>query len=248
MNNSANRLENLLEEGYDFNFADCINQGFKIVNKNIGGFIGYALIYFAITGVLNLIPIIGGIVQLFTSPPLIVGFYIVAQKIRKEEHYEFGDFFKGFDFFRPLVGASLLAGLILLFTFVPMGIIIFLLGDMMENPVTDDLSGVAIGLISLFMFPIIYLITAYNWSSMLIIFHGYSALESMKMSRKLITKRWFLIFGYLILISLIGIAGVLLVGIGMLYTVPVFMCANYVVFHEVTKGEEIDDVIDHLVE
>ena len=54
---------------------------------------------------------------------------------------------------------------------------------------------------------------------------------------------WFLIFGYLILISLIGI-----VGIGILYTFPVFMCANYVVFHEVTKGEEIDDVIDHLVE
>jgi hypothetical protein len=39
-----------------------------------------------------------------------------------------------------------------------------------------------------------------------------------------------------------------LIGVGMLYTVPVFMCANYVVFHEVTKGEEFDDVIDHLIE
>jgi uncharacterized membrane protein len=58
-----------------------------------------------------------------------------------------------------------------------------------------------------------------------------------------------LVFGYLLITGLIWIAGILLIGIGILYTLPVFMCANYIAFWEVTKdGEEFEDVINHLVD
>ena len=247
MENSTNHLDNLAEEGYDFNFGDCINQGFKIVNKNISGFIGYTLIYFATTTFLNFIPVIGAIGQLLIGTPLIAGFYIVAQKINSEEPYEFGDFFKGFDFFGPLVGTALITGLIIFLILIPTGAITFLIADIVQSDITD-FYGIAIFIILLLIIPLIYLMTAYNWSSMLVIFYGYAAWEAMKMSHKLISKRWFLIFAYLIVTGLIAVAGMLLIGVGMLYTVPVFMCANYVVFHEVTKGEEFDDVINHLIE
>jgi hypothetical protein len=247
MLNSTNHLDNLVEEGYDFNFGDCINQGFRIVNKNIGGFIGFTLIYLATMTFLHFIPFIGTIGQLLIGTPLIAGFYIVAQKINNEEPYEFGDFFKGFDFFGPLVGTALITGLIISLISIPMGAITFFIAAV-YTPILIDFYETVRFMSLLLIIPFIYLMTPYNWASMLVIFYGYSAWESMKMSRKLISKKWFLIFGYLIVIGLIAVAGMLLIGVGMLYTVPVFMCANYVVFHEVTKGEEFDDVIDHLIE
>lgn len=245
---STNHLDNLLVNGYDFDFGSYISEGFAIVNKNIGGFIGYTFIYLATTMVLGLIPGIGSIANLLISPPLTAGFYIVANKIRNGEEHQFGDFFKGFDFFGPLVGASLLTFLIILVIIIPVGVIAFLSFDMMAVGIDDDMPVGAILVILLALIPILYLSVAYTWASMLIIFYNYSAWEAMEMSRKLITKKWFSVFIFLLITALISAAGLLLVGVGFLYTLPVFMCASYVAFAKVTAGEEIDDVMDHLVE
>lgn len=242
---STNHLENLIEEGYELNFGEYINQGFSIVNKNIGGFIGYTFIYLLTTGFLSLIPGIGSIINVIITTPMTAGFYIVASKIKNDEHHEFGDFFKGFDFFGPLVGIALLTILITFLTIFPIGMFSFLLTDMVSY---GSIQPIAFIVVLVFILPFIYLMIAYNWSSMLVIFYGYSAWQAMEMSRKIITKKWFSVFIYILIITLILIAGFILFGIGVLYTTPVFMCANYVAFSEITKDEVFDDVIDHLVE
>jgi hypothetical protein len=246
---STSHLENLIKEGYELNFGNCISQGFSIINKNIGGFIGYTLIYLLTTMLLGVIPFFGSIIDLIITTPLTAGFYIVASKIKNGENHEFSDFFKGFDFFGPLIGTSLFLTLIFFLTLIAMAGFVYLLTDVdMLISSAAEFSVSFIFVVLLLMLPFIYLIVAYNWSSMLVVFYGYSAWRAMETSRKMITKKWFSVFLYFFIISLILMAGLFAFGLGILYTIPFFMCANYVAFSEITKGEVVDDVIDHLVE
>jgi uncharacterized membrane protein len=47
----------------------------------------------------------------------------------------------------------------------------------------------------------------------------------MEASRKLITKNWFSFFGFGLVLFLINLGGALLLGVGLLVTIPISACA-----------------------
>jgi len=102
------RAQELFNQGYETDIGGYIRKGFEIFEKDIGNFIGYTVL-FAIICVVSSFTIIG---PLLVSGPLTAGFFIVARKIRKGETYEFGTFFKGFDYFVPLLLYSLIGGIL----------------------------------------------------------------------------------------------------------------------------------------
>ena len=75
------RLDDLLENGYDFKFGDYISESFRILGKYMGGFIGFVLIYMVIRSMVSSIPIIGFLVNVVVASTLLAGAYIVAHKI-----------------------------------------------------------------------------------------------------------------------------------------------------------------------
>src|ERR1017187_665647 len=79
-----------------------IGEGFDLVKKDLGNYILISLIFFLLNGV----PLIQG--------ALIAGFHIFTMKKLMGRTAEFGDLFKGFNFFLPTLVASLLIGI---FTF-----------------------------------------------------------------------------------------------------------------------------------
>ena len=79
-----------------------IGEGFNLVKKDLGNYILISLIFFLLNGV----PLIQG--------ALIAGFHIFTMKKLMGRNAEFGDLFKGFNFFVPTLVASLLIGI---FTF-----------------------------------------------------------------------------------------------------------------------------------
>jgi hypothetical protein len=76
-----------------------IGEGWELVKQDMGNYILISLIFFLLNGV----PFIQG--------ALIAGFHIFTMKKLMGRRAEFGDLFKGFNFFIPTLVASLLIGL-----------------------------------------------------------------------------------------------------------------------------------------
>lgn len=248
------KIQRIIEEGYEFRFGDYISQGFSLVQRNLGGFIGFALLYFAIQMGGALIPIIGSLALFVISPALTIGPYHVSHKLDRDQPVEFADFFRGFDKLGNLFVTSLLTTLMIVAALIP-GIVLMMafgisafVGGRFDADANWGLFLVAILII---MLPIIYLGISYMWAPMFVWFYDLDAWSAMEASRRIIGKNWWLIFGFAIVCGLIAMLGVIMLLIGLLFTIPAIMCASYAAFADVTRlNEEEDqeaDVIDHFI-
>lgn len=197
------KIEKMVAEDYEFKFNDYINQGFDIFKKYPGGFIGYLLLLMLIGIACAVIPILGYIVSIVISPALYAGIFIVGKKIVHDEPFEFGDFFKGFDYVIQLFLGNLIVSI-----FVTIGF-------------------------ALCIIPGIYLAVAYLWVVMFIVFAGQEFWPAMELSRKVITKNWFSFLGFVIVLFLINLVGLIALGVGLLVTIPATMLAVYAAYEDI---------------
>ncbi len=82
---------------------------------NWGVAIGTFLVYSLIIGILPAIPVLGLIVLLVITAPLVLGLMIFTLSLSRKENASLGQLFQGFNNFGSALGASLLIGL---FTFL----------------------------------------------------------------------------------------------------------------------------------
>lgn len=88
---------------------------------------------------------------------------------------------------------------------------------------------VFIGLL-LFVIPGIYLAVAYYMAMPLVVEKGLSPWEAMEISRKAVSKRWFTMFFFGIVLSLILLVSMLPIFIGLIWTLPMAMIAYGIVY------------------
>jgi uncharacterized membrane protein len=269
------KIQRIISEGYEFKFSDYISKGFTLVNKNIGGFIAFALVYVLITVAAQFIPLIGPIALWVIAPALVIGFAIVANKTDRDEPNTFSDFFGGFSKFGDLFLTALLTGLLAVLAALP-GLAVF--GYAMYNSITElaadpeSLDGFSMdpsnpfavygqvfalmssgmGLVGLLLtlIPVIYVTTSFLWAPYLVWFQNMKPWEAMQASRKLVAKNWWMTFFFVLVVALIGGLGLLLFCVGILYTFPVVSVSQYAAFADITElNEDGDDaaadVIDH---
>ena len=172
-----------------------LREGWELFKLYPGGFIGYALLFFLIQGILGSLPKVGGLISVAVSGPLHVGFYFVCVRLRQGRTPVFQDFFTGFQFFLPL----------LLLTMVSSALIIM-------------------GLVLLIL-PGIFLMVCYLFASMIVIDQRLDFWPAMELSRRTVQAQWFGYFVFLLLLFLINLGGALLLGVGLLVTLPVSACA-----------------------
>ncbi len=203
VNKIKEKADYLIQQGYQTDAGSYIRRGWEIFQENMGLFIAYTLLMILISVVAAFIPF----GSLLVTGPLTAGFYIVARKISRGEPYEFGTFFKGFDFFVPLLLYTLICGIF-----------------------------VALGLVALIL-PGIFLAVAYTFAPLFIVFARMEFWDGMEYSRKLITKKWWNIFGLILLLMLINMAGTLALIVGLLFTIPLSYCAIYAAFEDIVGTE-----------
>jgi len=145
----------------------------------------------------------GSIASSVVSPALNAGLFIVAYKHLLGESVEFGDFFKGFEKFGVFFGAALVSGLLTLLGFICL------------------------------IIPGIYLGTAYAFAQLFIIDQDLEFWPAIEMSRQLVTKNFFPMFGFLFLLGLINLGGLLVCGFGLLFTIPLTYCAMTVAYMDI---------------
>jgi hypothetical protein len=197
------KVDTLAVQGYEFNLSFYISEGYNLFKQNVGGFILFTVVYFAILMSLAFIPFLGSLASAALGAPLLAGCYMAAKRVRQGETVEFGQFFDGFKLGAPIFLVGLISQLVTLLGFV------------------------------LLIIPGIYLAIAYAFATFFVTFHGMDFWPAMEASRKVISKNWFGFFGFFLVLGLINMAGAIALGVGLLVTIPVTYCAIYIAFAEI---------------
>ena len=247
------KLEKLIEYGYPFNFGKYIEQGIDILRTQIWLFAGFTILWFGIFFILLVIPGVNILAMMFLTIPITAGYYIVADKIRKNEQVVLADFFKGFDHFLHLASFNLVLVLFCLGFTLPFFYEVFL--KVAADPDSFLLAGKLPEVETwktLLFIPLMYLYFSWKWAPLFIIFHKMKFWEAMEMSRRLINKNWFIVFSFLFLVSIIGTVGYIILFVGLFFSYPAMHCMEFAAFSDITKGIDEqspdDEIVNHLIE
>jgi len=172
-----------------------IGEGWALVKADLGNYIVISLLFALLSGV----PLIQG--------PLIAGFHIFTMKKLMGRNAEFGDLFKGFNFFVPALVASLLIGL---FTFV---------GTL------------------LCVIPGLVVAAMYKFTYLFIVDKRMDFWPAMQASHAVVKNDYFGFTMFLILAFLVNVLGALCCIVGLLVTIPLTFAAITVAYKEIVGFE-----------
>lgn len=88
---------------------------------------------------------------------------------------------------------------------------------------------ITIGFILLIL-PGIYLAVAYYMALPLVVEKGMSPWQALETSRKAVSRRWFRIFGFFIVVSIIMAISIIPLGIGLIWSLPLFIIAYGIIY------------------
>ena len=137
--------------------------------------------------------VIGGLIQMITSiviMPIFIGIHIMGMRHAENKSVSAGSIFN-------------------YFARVPAVFLCYLIMTIM----------IMLGLILLIL-PGIYLMIAYMYSMPLVVEKNMPAWQALEVSRKALTRKWFPIFGLLLLMGLINILAIFTLGIAWIWTIP----------------------------
>ena len=213
-------LDNISGRDYQFKMGQYFGRGWEIFNSYALPFVGFTLLLVVIFGAMSFIlpfPLGtgeqggGNIVANILSPILGAGYYIVAFQIARNRPKAFGDFFQGFNRFLPILLYSIVSSILIL-----------------------------VGLI-LLIIPGLYLAVSYVFGLPLLLDKSLDFWPALETSRKLVSKNWFSFFVFLILLGFLNLAGALLLGIGLLVTIPWTVCAVVAAYEDIVGLNSVAD-------
>ncbi len=225
----------ILDRDYDLDLGGCISRGWNLLQKNMGLLIGATLIYIGIgialslLGAIPLIGIIFSLLSLFVTAPLMGGlFYVTLQAIRQQPASA-GDVFEGFRraFIQLVLGyvvSAILTGLCVIpAVIVGLATLLPSLTHNQEPSLGAILATAGVGLVCLI--PLIFLTVNWMFTLPLIVDKRLDFWPAMQTSWKMVRKHWWPLFGLILLVAVMNVAGVLLCCVGLLFSMPLGIAA-----------------------
>lgn len=196
-------FERLINEGYEVDPSKYLKEGWEIFKSRAGEFIVFTLIIVVAMTVFSQLHLPGSLAGSVVMAPLYAGFIIVVFMLFKGQQVQFGDFFKGFNYFLPLVLANIVMSIL-----------------------------ITIGMFLLIL-PGIYLMVSYMFVSIFIVDYRMEFWQAMETSRQIVTKNWFSLFVFVLVLFVINLLGALVLGIGLLVTIPLSVCSVCVAYRDI---------------
>jgi hypothetical protein len=226
------KINSLIQEGYRLDAVDSIKQGWKILNQNLGSFIGFvfisALLYLASF-------CLCGIPLLFYGN-LFAGFYIVAMRIQKRQSVTFENFFDGFrnSNFPQILLATLVIIAITVVLYIPYYAVQIPL-SLSNMATTDPVKYWSIyGVAALVLWgALVFINIIYVFAIPLIIDQRIEFWPAMELSRKIVSRQWSSFLLLFVLLSLLNFVGALPCFIGLLWTTPLWFCSIMAAYNQV---------------
>ena len=221
--------EDIFNRDYDLDIGRCVSDAWNLLKNNFGMVFGGVAVFFLIQigmGGLAQIPIVGILVtlgSLIITGPLTGGVYYFLLKNVRRQPAEIGDVFAGFRlaFGQLLLGYIVTAILTGVAALPGLAIMAFPVYTMVQHhaPGAGPMLFAALGLI-VAIIPAIYLSISWMFSLPLIIDKQLEFWPAMSASRKMVGKHWWLVFGLVVVVGLINLAGFLACCVGLLFSLP----------------------------
>jgi len=225
--------EELLSRDYSLDIGTVVSRSWELVKGNFGPIVGISfLVMLGMNGVNQLLSLIyrpsfnemiqtqhfsasavalylgTTIVSMPISTVFLGGLVRYYLKVIRGQEATVGDAFSGFsDGFPQLALLGLVQGVL-----------------------------VALG-IGLCVIPGIYLAIAWYFSMYLIVDQNMSFWSAMELSRKVVSKHWFMVFGVLLVMGLLAVSGIIACCIGIVVSTPVAMLALAICYETIFRRQ-----------
>ncbi|MDO9616197.1 MAG: hypothetical protein Q7J43_00780 [Pseudomonas sp.] len=217
-------IEEALSRGYDFNISDLLSEAWQRVKGTkgiiIGGFlVFYAVLlaasfliggFFGLLGVVSESPMLAvvaelviGILASALAYPFMAGINMIGIRRAADQPISFNDIFSHFGRTVPLVITAIISMLL-----IYLGMFLLII-------------------------PGLYLAIAYMLAIPLVVERGLTPWQALETSRKAITQHWFKVFGLFLLLGLITAISAIPLGIGLVWTIPLFVIAMGVLYRTI---------------
>ncbi|NML68725.1 hypothetical protein HHL23_02795 [Chryseobacterium sp. RP-3-3] len=224
-------LEVLNVKEYDFNIGKYLSQGTELFKKDIGGFIVATLLLF----VMSFIPFCG-----------ILGlgnFYKICKKVDEGQQVSAGDIFDFTDFMVYLkLFLLILAICIVVMIPIQLTLVPFLLAADVEGGQVSDTGaallagGMGLWIMLIMIVFMILSISMYFIQPLISLYRITSVREAYRLSWKIARKNFFMIFLFSIVVGIISQLGMIVCGIGILFTIPLGICMKYAAYKDVLES------------
>jgi hypothetical protein len=193
----------ILARDYTIDIGRCIGRGWELVKKDFWLLIGASFVG-GLVAAGGGIPYLGPIIGLVIGGPMMGGLYALYLKKIRGQPATFGDAFIGFSTaFVPLMLTHLVSGLLTI-----VGCLLCIL------------PGIYLGVSWAFAIPLVMDKKIEFW-------------PAMELSRKVISKHWWLMFGFLIVCGLVTLAGVLACCVGVFVAVAIIEAALMYAYEDI---------------
>jgi len=209
----------------------CIKAGWNLIRNQYWLFVGIAVVGILVGSVVPFGILLG---------PMMCGIYLALFKTRRGQPIEFGDLFKGFDYFSDSLIATLLHLVPILVVFVPSYIVFYIALFMMMPRNGEPDPGAMFGFFGLFavfwlvmMVLLILVSVGFTFAYPLIVDRRLSGLSAVKLSIKAGMANFWQLLGMLLLNGLVTFVGVLFCYVGAFLVLPVTFAAIVTAYEQV---------------
>jgi uncharacterized membrane protein len=249
---------------YELDLIGCITSGWDLLKDHLSVLFVATLFYLLIeaaAGVLGKIPLVGPMISLgnfIITGPLVGGLFYLFLRVHRNEPVQVGNMFDGFTrAFGQLFLGTLIPGLAILACLIPfLAILIVKLmpiasqltqlahlqpGQVPDKATMDALFSALlvsspVGLLC--AIPAMYLSVCWKFTLPLIIDQQMDFGAAMKASWKMVNKHWWQVFGLIILIDLLNVAGFCACCVGLLFTIPTGMAALMIAYETIFAAKK----------
>lgn len=211
VNRNNFHIDEKIQRGYTFRYKNYLMSAYELLKNNYIFMFVYAAIYIGLSALLMMNKSIGPFINIIITGPFVAGFLFAARQIDLGQQISLKDYFKGF--YQPLDIIS---------AYIFQALIIF------------------VGIV-LLVIPAIYFAVALSFVIPFVIFRNFRPLEAIETSRQLITKQWFDVFIFVLILGALNVVGALLFGVGFIITLPFTYVAIYFAYKDIVGFDDEDE-------
>lgn len=237
--------EEVRARDYEHDIGGYVGQAWELVKGDFGGVIGAVALVGLCLFAVNMIPYLSIITAIIFTGPLYGGLFAFFLRKARRQDAGVGDAFCGFGpQFGQLIAGNIIPGLLAALAFIPAGILFaiavasgaFAHKNGAAEVASSGIVMVAIGAAVVGFCVAVYLQTCWVFTLWMVIDKKLTFWPAMQLSREVVGKHWWQTFLLGLVASLIGLAGILLCGIGLLVSAPVAI-AMYAYAYEKLFGD-----------
>jgi len=222
----------------------CLSEGWNLVKDQYWLFVGMCLVGMLIANAVPLGILLG---------PMMSGVYYSLFQKRRGKPVEFGNLFKGFDYFGPSLIATLAHIVPIVVIVVPayfvfyLGFILAMIQQQQNGEPNPGLVFGFVGVVIVFWVVVVVFIIAFSllftFAYPLIVDRGLSGFDAVKLSFRAALANFWRLLGLSLLSGLLGLGGALLCFVGIVLVYPIAFGAIAIAYEQVFGlGEPVSNL------